>query len=294
MSLNRPVWKLKDWIDLEKLDWSQLSLNPNAIKLLEENLDKIHWCQLSKNTNGIELLLKNFDKIHLQNFAQNDKLPEIFDDLINKINWLDYVITLSKNKKSYEIFKKHKDYFKIKNLINCFYDETITNIKYNQSMSMNANELLKNIDDIDWKGFSANPTAIDFLEKNQDKINWNNLSLNPNAIKLLEENRDKINWFNLNLNESNEAIEVLEKNPDKIIWKLLATNPYAIDLLEKNQDKIDWFCLSKNPAIFDLDYKKMKKNNEDLYEELLMKIMEPSRIIKKIEKYGYDYIEIFR
>ena len=37
MSLNKPVWKLRDWINAEYLDWSYLSTNPNTIKLLEEN-----------------------------------------------------------------------------------------------------------------------------------------------------------------------------------------------------------------------------------------------------------------
>ena len=40
---------LLDWIDIEKLDWSCLSQNPNAIKLLEANLDKIDWDYLSQN-----------------------------------------------------------------------------------------------------------------------------------------------------------------------------------------------------------------------------------------------------
>ena len=39
MSLNRPIWKVRDWIDIEKLDWNMLSLNPHikAIEILEEN-----------------------------------------------------------------------------------------------------------------------------------------------------------------------------------------------------------------------------------------------------------------
>ena len=56
MSLNRPIWKLRDWIDTEKLDWEMLSYNKNAIKLLEENQDKIDWDYLSYNKNAIKLL----------------------------------------------------------------------------------------------------------------------------------------------------------------------------------------------------------------------------------------------
>ena len=294
MSLNKPVWKLRDWIDEEKIDWYNLSLNSNAIDLLLKNRDKINWNNFSLNPNGVDILLENFDKIDLRKFAQNDNLPEVFDNIKNKLNWLDYTITLSKNKNSQKIFNKHRNYFKINGLMSCFYEEVINNTRYNSSLTKDINELLEFENEINWKGFSANPKAIDYLIKNPDKIDWDNLSLNPNGIELLLKNPDKINWINLNLNESEEAIEVLEKNPDKINWTLLSSNQFAIKLLEKNRDKIDYYSLWKNPAIFELDYKKMKNNNQEMYEELMMKIMEPSRIIKKIEEYGYNYIELFR
>ena len=41
--------KLLNWIDINKLRWSVLSSNPNAIHLLEANQDKIDWWALSKN-----------------------------------------------------------------------------------------------------------------------------------------------------------------------------------------------------------------------------------------------------
>ena len=43
--------KLRDWIDINKIDWEYLSLNPNAIKLLKENKDKIYWPYFLKNPN---------------------------------------------------------------------------------------------------------------------------------------------------------------------------------------------------------------------------------------------------
>ena len=39
MSSFKPIYKLRDWIDINKLSWSLLSGNPNAIKLLEQNPD---------------------------------------------------------------------------------------------------------------------------------------------------------------------------------------------------------------------------------------------------------------
>ena len=35
--------KFLDWIDVDKINWSWLSLNPAAIHLLEKNIDKISW-----------------------------------------------------------------------------------------------------------------------------------------------------------------------------------------------------------------------------------------------------------
>ena len=54
--MNRPVYKLLDWIDESKLDWQLLSSNKNAIDLLKENQHKIDWSLLSNNPNAIELL----------------------------------------------------------------------------------------------------------------------------------------------------------------------------------------------------------------------------------------------
>jgi len=49
MSLNKPIYKLKDWININKLNWNNLSLNSNAIKLLKE-------IQKRLNKNAIKLL----------------------------------------------------------------------------------------------------------------------------------------------------------------------------------------------------------------------------------------------
>ena len=64
MSLNRPIWKLRDWIDVEILHWNFLSFNPNAINLLKENPENINWCILSNNKNAIEMLENNKENIN--------------------------------------------------------------------------------------------------------------------------------------------------------------------------------------------------------------------------------------
>jgi hypothetical protein len=55
---------LLDWIPIDKINWSELSVNPNAINLLKDNLDKIDSAYLSCNKNAINLLENNIDKIN--------------------------------------------------------------------------------------------------------------------------------------------------------------------------------------------------------------------------------------
>ena len=106
------------------------------------------------------------------------------------------------------------------------------------------------------------------LISNKNKIDWSFLSTNPNAIEILKENQDKIDWYYLSLN-----INALE---------LLKNNHY------EGQDKIDWLNLSRNHAIFELDYEKMKENNQEMYEDLIKEVMKPSRVFKDP---NYDYLE---
>lgn len=48
-------YKLRDWININKIRWDFLSQNPQAIRLLEQNLDKINWCDLIKNPSIFEI-----------------------------------------------------------------------------------------------------------------------------------------------------------------------------------------------------------------------------------------------
>ena len=74
MSLNKPVWKLKNWINEKKLFNDALSLNLNAIDYLKKNPHKIDWKFLSANPNAIELLEANQDKIDWYWFSSNSAI----------------------------------------------------------------------------------------------------------------------------------------------------------------------------------------------------------------------------
>ena len=62
---NSKYLKLRNLIPIDKVNWYELSSNPNAIHILEKNLDKVHWHMwhmLSMNPNAIHILEKNWIK----------------------------------------------------------------------------------------------------------------------------------------------------------------------------------------------------------------------------------------
>jgi hypothetical protein len=50
----------KYYIPSKYIDWESLSINPNAIHILENNIDKINWNYLSYNPNAIHILEQEF------------------------------------------------------------------------------------------------------------------------------------------------------------------------------------------------------------------------------------------
>jgi hypothetical protein len=72
--LPRPIYKA---IDESKIYWNQLSENPNAIYILEQNQDKIDWYYLSQNANAnaIHLLFPwDFDTMREKNMLFAEEL----------------------------------------------------------------------------------------------------------------------------------------------------------------------------------------------------------------------------
>ena len=70
------MYKLINWIDIDKINWVILSSNPNAIQLLEQNIDKISWYMLSSNPNAIHLLEQHQYDIEWTYLSAN---PSIFE-----------------------------------------------------------------------------------------------------------------------------------------------------------------------------------------------------------------------
>ena len=71
----------------DKINWYNLSLNPNAIHLLEKNQDKIDWEFLSANPNAIHLLEKNRDEIDWDMLSSNPNAIHLLEQNPDKIDW---------------------------------------------------------------------------------------------------------------------------------------------------------------------------------------------------------------
>jgi hypothetical protein len=90
---------------------------------------------------------------------------------------------------------------------------------------------------------------------------------------------------------NSNAIELLNANAAKIDWRILSKNPSTINLLiespKRNMDKINWTNISFNPTY---DYEKIKKDFEELGEEIIAKALHPKRIFRLIAEYGEDEV----
>ena len=111
-------------------------------------------------------------------------------------------------------------------------------------------------------------------------------------MDLLRDNPEKIYWPYLSMNTSPNAMDLLRENPDKINWSGLSSNksPNAIDLLRENPDKINWYRLSANPAIFELDYQKMKESKRELNQAIIAEAWHPKRMARWLDM-GFDDLE---
>ena len=61
--------------------------------------------------------------------------------------------------------------------------------------------------------------------------------------------------------------------------------------VKDNLDKVHWDMLSENPAIFEIDYAKLKERIEPFHEELIQKCFHPLRVERLLMKYNYDLLE---
>lgn len=229
---------LLEWINIEKLDWKMLSVNVNAIDLLEANKDKINWKYLSKNSNAIRLLETNLDKISWKYLSLNRNAIHILKRNKDKIDYSRLVLN--------------------KNAINLIQEKLKLESKLTEEQYYNLDYTNK----ICFCGLSSNTNAIKLLKENRSRIHWGYLSENENALELIESK----------LNQEEQSIE------DDFRYHLsshfLSTNRNAINLLKANPDIISWAFLSENENAIDIITKKIRYENNTMTIDNYIKLEE--------------------
>ncbi len=291
-------------IALSKINWKELSRNPIAIDLLQQNLDKVDYEEFSKNSSASHIL--TLDKKYNNEISIN--LDDSHELLLEKLDCVDIKSIKPFNrffKSDYDIKNLKKD---LKYILDDFnltsidpFNKISKNIinKYVECENM-LNLLIIALSKINWKELSRNPIAIDLLQQNLDKVDLEEFSKNSAAshILILDKNYDneisinlddsnklfleKIDCIDLYQNKSNSHILKLKniKVIDKIIenlskddWKKLSSNFNAFYILQNNLDKVDWEEITKNQELSDKllkslneeDWKKLSSNPKAVY-----------------------------
>jgi len=241
-----------------KICWTNLSSNPNAINLLSNNLDKIDWYWLSINIGAKEIIKQNIDKLII------NYIPTL--NYNNHISWK----LLHYNYEAIEILDMYKEFINW-SILSYINNEKV--IDYLSNNIAHINWMLLSFNDgahslfinypklVNWKYLSLQPFAIDILTNNQDKIDWDYLSFNENAIDLLKNNYDKINWRAIMFNKNGKTI--IENNLDHICWtewKIFTKLLKKIDKLDKRIYTVGVYSFNN---ITDITYelKQNYKNN---------------------------------
>jgi hypothetical protein len=218
----------------KKLDWSQLSRNEGAIKIIKEHLR-------FEDTIPLEIYndLDSSNIIDWGGLAANPKALSIITKFIEK--YIQYEDIDDEEHPYYRYAKHFDDIWR-----NLSKNPTDAAIKY-------LNE--KYPEKINWRAFSGNPKAIKYLNDpiNYERIDWSKLSKNTAAIDLLKENIEKIDWYYISCNTNPKAMELIRV---KFEQELLDAENNTLHLLSSHE-KLNWSELSKNPAIFEeIFYKK--------------------------------------
>jgi len=237
--IERPV-KIKDTINLDIIDWVDLSGKPQFIDIIEQHLNSyVNWTTLSSNPNAIHIIKKELERVGYRWSGSGS------DNRVD-IDWL----AINPNA-----------IFIIEELLE------LPNSDFKSIVYSDRGEDF-------WNFLSMNPNSYSILKKNIKKVNWNMLALNSNVTfiftnllndECLDIDRDissieKLPNFNYNefikkIASNTQAIEIYKKIYKHELYEehydKLLQNPNAMSIITKNK-MINWNSLSSNINAIDL------------------------------------------
>jgi hypothetical protein len=290
MSLNRPVFKLKSCVPVEKLDYSRLSENPNAFDYLMANSHLIDWPRFSSNPSDkvIDYLTSHPERIDIGWLClnQNPRCLKLIEERLHLLSDSDWRMLCSEPH-AIELLKAHPE--KIDRYCRSYlsknpaiFEEIGGQLRLREWIPVNR---------LDVNHLSSNPNAVQYLLENHfDRIFWWHFSSNPEAVDFLLQHPERIVWKGFSSNPNPKALEFMKKNKVEIDYMNLCKNPNpdSFELLMEKPDLINWEILSTHPGIFTLDYEAMRVNNEQLEMDLTVAIMHPKWVFKYPD---FDFIE---
>lgn len=275
--------------------WRAISVNPDAIDILEKYPNRIDWINFCRNTSprAIKRLRENLDKIDWPVFSQNSS-PEAVKLMMehpHKICWQGF--SLNTSPLAIEFLSEHPDKIVWSYLVSNTSPEALNLIKIHKPRNKTVAD-----DWIHWIGFLRNPAALSILKTKIDVLKNHDESMryvlyqnpNPDIFQLIKEIPDEeILWEYLALFHPKiyRTYKTSTHDTDYIISHLhcMSMEPDIIDLIETNQDRMYWEDFSKNPAIFEYvyDYNKIKNDRRELNEEIIAKFWHPTRVSAWVE-----------
>ena len=252
-----PLYKLLDWVPVEKLDRNGLSYQPKAVEFLRENPKYINWKIIASNSAALSIIEENISKINFSWLSSEEHGIHILKKYKKRIYWQDF----SCNEAGISMIEEN------------LHKISWTHLSGNEKA---IHILENNIDKIDWEVLSANKAAISLLEKHIDKIDWRRLGVNENALHLLKSHPDKINFCELPYNNNPEVVPMLLDNMFEVDMNGFCSRnePEVLEYIDKNfidivdddWNNVDEICKNKDAFYIlekNMDY--LIKNYEWLF-----------------------------
>lgn len=272
-----PKKVLYDWIDINELIWSNLSINPNAvdmfygnedricfrrvvhmkeaIKFIEQNLDCLtdhEWSELNMNPAAIEILKKNNHRINLYELSGNPNGIDIIQYFIDKSSLYSYKLDIYKlytNPSAIDIINTHftisgEDNINEFSIIGDIYLEMLLRNPRMMEINIIKNNLDYLLDlNIDISGLYENPNESlkHIMLQNVDKaVKQSNFEALSSCIYVKEIYIDILKIFD------NEGNLIDFEKEHMVDWQCISKNKHAIKIIEKNLNKIEWRWLCTN------------------------------------------------
>jgi hypothetical protein len=195
---------------IEKINWYDLTSNPNAICLIEKHLDKIVWSRLSLNPHprAIHMLEEHPENINWYYLSTNPGAISLLKKNIKKIEWS--ALSQNTNPLAIQLMEEHL------NLALSLHKVSLYRLTENPSAIHIIEKRFNLTGECYWMALSKNSNAIHILEKNIDKLSWYHLLQNPNAIHLIEpyvekHDMDIQHWISLLSNPNPYAKQIIIK-----------------------------------------------------------------------------------